>query len=139
MTAAGELPVPAPAVNPETQPFWDAAAAGTFLLKRCRDCEAVIWYPRQLCPDCSSLDTEWFAASGRGEIYTYTINYRGDGAYRDSAPYVIAYVELEEGPRVLTNIVETPHEVLAVGLGVEVVFQAAADGAVLYRFRARSA
>ena len=113
------MPAPAPPVNPETQEFWAATAAGRLLLKRCLDCGSVIWYPRAICPDCSSLRTEWFAASGRGRVYSYTVNHRGEGAYQGSAPFVLAYVELDEGPRVMTNVVEADAADLAVGLPVE--------------------
>jgi hypothetical protein len=129
------LPTPTPGVNPETREFWEAAGRGVFLLKRCGDCGSVIWYPRQLCPECSSMNTEWFEATGRGTIYSYTINRRGDGEYRDASPYVLAYVELDEGPRVLTNIVADDLADIAVGDPVEVFFDAAGDGVALYRFR----
>lgn len=81
------------------------------------------------------MNTEWFEGSGRGTIYSYTINYRGEGDYRDASPYVLAYVELEEGPRVLTNIVDADLETIAVGDRVEVVFEPAGEGVALYRFR----
>jgi uncharacterized OB-fold protein len=132
---AGDLPAPAPAVNPETEDFWAATAAGRLLLKRCLDCGGVIWYPRVICPDCSSLRTEWFEASGRGRVYSYTVNHRGEGAYQDRAPYVLAYVELDEGPRLLTNIVAADDAELAVGLPVEVVFHDTGEGSALPRFR----
>jgi uncharacterized OB-fold protein len=140
--AAGPRPAPAPAVNPETAEFWTATAEGRLLLKRCLDCGSVIWYPRAICPQCSSLRTEWFEASGRGRVYSYTVNYRGEGAYQDSAPYVLAYVELDEGPRVMTNIVAVnivagEAAELAVGLPVEVVFDDTGDGSALPRFRPR--
>jgi uncharacterized protein len=132
---AGFLPAPAPAVNPETREFWEATAHGRLLLKRCPDCGSVIWYPRAICPECGSLRTEWFEASGRGRIYSYTVNHRGDGAYRDAAPFVLAYVELDEGPRVMTNIVGADGTDLAVGLPVEVVFHDTGEGSALPRFR----
>jgi hypothetical protein len=130
------LPVPEPDVNPETRPFWEGAARGVLLLKRCVSCGSVIWYPRQFCPECSSMDTEWFEASGFGTIYSYTINRRGDGDYKDASPYVLAYVELDEGPRLLTNIVEVDPSGVAIGDPVEVVFDPVGDVA-LYRFRPR--
>jgi len=133
------LPAPAPLVNPETQEFWAATAEGRLLLKRCLDCGAVIWYPRAYCPECSGLRTEWFPAGGRGRIYSYTVNRRGEGAYQEAAPYVLAYVELDEGPRLLTNIVAVDGSVvlsdLAVGLPVEVVFHDTGEGSALPRFR----
>jgi uncharacterized OB-fold protein len=129
------LPAPVPAVNPETREFWAATAQGRLLLKRCLDCGSVIWYPRVICPECASLRTEWFEASGRGHVYSYTVNHRGQGEYAEAVPYVLAYVELDEGPRVMTNLVEADEPDLAVGLPVEVVFHGTGDGTALPRFR----
>jgi uncharacterized OB-fold protein len=131
----GSLPAPAPVVNPETKDYWDATAEGRLLLKRCLDCGSVIWYPRAICPDCWSLRTEWFAASGRGQVYSYTVNHRTEGAYSGAAPLVLAYVELEEGPRIMTNIVGADAADLAVGLPVQVVFHDTGEGSALPRFR----
>src|SRR5277367_994800 len=117
----GDLPAPAPAVMPETAAFWAATARGELLLARCPACGAVIWYPRGLCPDCGSTSVEWVAASGRGTVYSFTVVRRGEGRYREAVPYVLAYVELDEGPRMLTNIVDCPTEDVRVGQSVEVV------------------
>jgi uncharacterized OB-fold protein len=132
---SSSLPAPAPAVNPETKEFWAATAQGRLLLKRCLDCDSAIWYPRAICPECASPRTEWFEASGRGRIYSYTVNHRGDGAYKDAAPYVLAYVELDEGPRMMTNIVAADGAGLAIDRPVEVVFDDTGDGSALPRFR----
>lgn len=136
MTEATEvrLPSPPPQINSETKPFWDATAQSWLLLPRCKACDAVIWYPRAFCPVCSSFDVDWFEATGRGTIYSFTVNRRGQGDYRDRA-YVVAYVELDEGPRVLTNIVDSDVEKLEVGQTVEVVFHPTSNGAALPRFR----
>ena len=72
-------------INAETKAFWDATAEGKLLLPRCNACQTVIWYPRPFCPECSSSDISWFEASGNGTIYSYTINRRGQGDYRDLA------------------------------------------------------
>jgi hypothetical protein len=132
---SNELPAPAPPVNPETKPFWDATAEGRLLLKRCLDCGSVIWYPRAFCPECAGMRTEWFPASGRGHVYSYTVNHRTEGAYAGAAPLVLAYVELDEGPRVMTNIVGAAEAELDVGLPVEVVFHDTGEGTALPRFR----
>lgn len=132
---AGNLPAPAPYVNPETKPYWDATTEGRLLLRHCRACDTVIWYPRSLCPECGSLDTEWIESGGRGTIFTFSVNRRGAGAYRDASPYVLAYVELEEGPRMMTNIVDCDIDAIAIGDPVEVVFHDTGQGAALPRFR----
>jgi len=133
-TAQRTLPAPPPVVNVETKPFWDATAQGKLVLPRCNACGTVIWYPRAFCPECSSFDVTWFEASGRGTIYSFAVNRRGQGDYRDLA-YVLAYVELAEGPRILTNIVDGDIDQVAVGQAVEVVFHQTASGAALPRFR----
>jgi len=132
---ADSLPAPAPAVNPETAEFWTATQHGRLLLKRCLDCASVIWYPRAICPECASMRTEWFEAAGRGRVYSYTLNHRGEGAYQGLPPFVLAYVELDEGPRMMTNIVAADPAELAVGLPVQVVFDDTGEGAALPRFR----
>jgi uncharacterized OB-fold protein len=129
------LPTPPPSPNFDTQEFWDATAEGRFLLKRCDDCGVIIWYPRFLCPDCSSTNTSWFEASGKGTVYSFTVPRRGAGPYREAAPFVVAYVELEEGPRIMTNLVDIAIEDLAVGMPVEVVWHDTGQGNALYRFR----
>ncbi len=130
------LPTPAPAISPETEEFWAATARGKLLLRRCDDCQTIIWYPRPFCPACGSLKTSWTEASGRGSVYTFTVVHRsGIPGYRDALPYVVAYVELAEGPRVLTNIVDCEPDQVRVGMPVRVVFHDTGEGNALFRFR----
>jgi uncharacterized OB-fold protein len=131
-------PAPAPVVLPEVKVFWDATAEGRLLLPRCQDCQTLIWYPRPFCPACGSLHVGWEQASGRGTIYSYTVNRRGAGdlpEYRTVGPYVLAYVDLAEGPRVMTNIVDCDPDSVAIGQAVEVVFHDTGQGTALPRFR----
>ena len=130
-----ELPVPAPPVVPESKPFWDGTKAGRLMLPRCLRCSFVIWYPRQFCPECGNNSVEWFEASGRGSIYSFTRVRRGEGAYRETPLYVLAFVELQEGPRVLTNIIDCDPAELQIGQSVSAVFCDAGDEAALLRFR----
>jgi len=139
MSETRQLPAPVPEVNPETEPFWAATARGELLVKQCAECASVIWYPRALCPDCGSLRTRWQPVSGRGRVYSYTVNHRGEGPYRDCGPYVLAYVELDEGARLMTNIVDASDGELAIGLPVEVVFHDTGEGSALPRFRPAAA
>lgn len=130
-----DLPVMAPLPSVETADYWAATAEGRLLLKRCDACGHVIWYPRGICPDCHSSQTSWFEAKGTGEIYSYTINNKGDGPWKAAAPYVLAYVELDEGPRVLTNIVDCDQAALAIGQRVTAVWDDTGEGHALLRFR----
>lgn len=111
-------------MSTEAQPFWDAAAEGRLLLPRCTACGVFIWYPRDWCPECLSREIEWIEASGRGTIYSHTTVRRGaPPALRDAVPYVVAVVELDEGPRMLTNVVTEDPGALQVGEPVELIMQ----------------
>ena len=132
---ATELPAPAPDQTPETADFWAATAGGRLLLKRCERCAAVGWYPRALCASCGSVELSGIAASGHGTVYSFTVVHRSLGSYRDAAPYVIAYVELDEGPRVLTNIVGCEPELIHIGQSVTLEFHDTGEGSALYRFK----
>jgi uncharacterized protein len=104
-----------PDTNPETKPFWDGCAAGKFLIRRCTACKKAHWYPRSLCPFCFS-DCEWVEGSGKGSIYTLSIMTRAE------VPYAIAYVTLEEGPSMMTNIVDCDFAALKIGQNVKLKF-----------------
>jgi uncharacterized OB-fold protein len=130
-----QLPTPAPNVTVETEPFWDATAEGIFLLQRCLTCGVLIWYPRYACPDCHGTATAWEQASGRATVYSYTVVSRGVAEYLGSSPFIFAVVELEEGPRITTNIVQCALDAVHIGQAVEVVFADTGQGSSLTRFR----
>jgi len=125
--SASQKPVPKP--TPETQPFWDGTAAGELRIQRCRVCRRHYFYPRPNCPHCGSGDVEWVTASGRATLYSYVINHRPAPGFEAEAPYVIAVVELEEGVRMMTNIVgvEPTPENLPLDLELRVVFEKRGD------------
>jgi uncharacterized OB-fold protein len=128
------LPVPAPERTPETSAFWDATATGRLVLARCDACGTVIWYPKTCCPQCGGLSVSWKDASGTGTIYSFTVVHRAPGPFGEAVPFVIAYVELDEGPRVLTNIVGCDPQEVSIGQAVRVVFCDTGEGSALYRF-----
>ncbi len=132
------LPNPAPMVTTTTEAFWAATAEGRFLLQRCVDCNNTIWFPRRVCTNCYGENISTFDASGKGTVYSFTIVRKGQGDYKGAAPYVYGYVELEEGPRVLTNIVDCDVEAVKIGMPVEIVFHDTGEGNALYRFRPAS-
>lgn len=121
-------PRPLPDVNPETEPYWTAAADDQLLVRACTACGLVYWYPRSHCPDCFSDAVEWQEATGTGEIYSYSVSEQVGGWPDHALPVIIAYVELEEGPRMMTNIVDCDPADVEIGLPVEVVFEPAEDG-----------
>lgn len=113
------VPVP----TPETLPFWQGTRVGELRLQRCDTCAHVYFPPRPFCPKCAARKVSWFAASGRGSLYSYVIHHRPAPGF--TPPYSIAVVELDEGPRMLTNIVECPQtpEALQLDMRLEVVFE----------------
>ena len=127
MSTLGQFGLPVPAVPeaPELGAYWAAAAAGRLVLPRCRQCGFVIWYPRNFCPACGAADVEWTDSPGLGTVYSCTVTRHGPGRYRDVGPYVLAYVELDEGPRVMTNIVGCAPEEVAIGQRAVAVFDQA--------------
>lgn len=124
-----ERTYPDPDINLETAQYWKAANEGTLLLKRCRACSRVHFYPRAVCPRCLSSDTEWVEASGKGTIYSYSV------MRRVPVPYAIAYVTLEEGVTMMSNIVDCDLDSVAIGQEVEVVFGKTEGGQGLPLFR----
>jgi hypothetical protein len=117
-----------PTVEDETREYWEAAKQGRLLVKHCNACGELHHYPRPFCPFCWSEDVEWREVSGRGTVYTYSIVYRNDlEPFSEWGAYVPAVVELEEGPRLMTTIVDCPHDRLAVDMPVEVVFRDLTD------------
>ncbi|MDR3536393.1 MAG: Zn-ribbon domain-containing OB-fold protein [Acetobacteraceae bacterium] len=124
-----------PQPTPETQHFWDGTQAGELRLQRCDACAKVYFPPRPFCPACASRTVSVFKASGKARLYSYVIHHRPVPGF--TPPYAIAVVELEEGPRMMTNIVECPQtpEALQLDMPVEVVFAPQNDTITLPLFR----
>lgn len=99
---APQRPIPYP--TPDTQPFWDACKRHELVLPYCAKCAGFFFYPRPFCPKCFSWDIEWRPCSGRGTLYTFAIQFRPQMP-GFTPPYVTAIVQLEEGPRIMTNLV----------------------------------
>jgi uncharacterized OB-fold protein len=113
-----------PTIEPESQPFWDAAKEGRLLIQRCDACGAAQHYPRPFCVTCWSDRVSWEEASGRGTLYTYSTIYVNDlPPFSQRLPYIAAAVDLEEGPRIMTNLVDVEPADLTVGMAVVVDFR----------------
>ena len=126
-----------PSPDLETQPFWDALKDRTFLVRHCNACGRDHYYPRPFCPKCWSDDVAWKEASGEGTVYTYSVVHVNDlPPFPERVPYVAAIVELDEGPRVMTNIEGVPFEDLRVGMPVVVDYKAISDDVTIPVFRA---
>ncbi len=127
---------PVPRIDEESKGFWEACQRHELYVQRCRDCSRLRYYPRALCPACLSDDTEWVRCSGRGTVYTFTATYQNQApGFRDEVPYVLAYVELAEGVRVLTNIVGCAPDAVRIGMPVEVVFEDVTPDVTLPKFK----
>ena len=135
------MPEPArakPKPTPETQHFWDGTQAGELRLQRCDACAHVYFPPRPFCPACGSRKVSIFKASGKGKLYSYVINHR-PAAPGFTPPYSIAVVELDEGVRMMTDIVDCPQtpEALELDMRLEVKFEKLDDQITLPLFLSR--
>lgn len=116
-----------PLATPETKPYWDAAARGTLQVQRCDECRRHYFYPRTTCPHCGSADVSWIECTGRASLYSYVISHRPAPGF--TPPFVIAVVELEEGPRMMTNLVgiDPDPEQLMLDMRLSVEFEPRGD------------
>jgi uncharacterized protein len=131
--AAYQKPLPEP--SEVSRPFWDGLAGGELRLQRCPDCRKHIFYARPVCPHCLGDRLEWVTATGRGAVYSYTIVRRAmHPAFQPDIPYVLAIVELEEGPRVTTNIVGCDPEAVRVDMPVKATYDKVTPDITLLKF-----
>ena len=129
----GQRPLPVP--TPETRHYWEGAKGGELLLQRCDACSHAYFPPRPFCPKCASRKVSVFKASGRAKLYSYVIHHRA--APGVTPPYAIAVVELVEGPRLMSNIVDCPQtpEALQLDMALTVVFEKQTEDITLPVFK----
>ena len=131
---------PLPTPDAATGPYWAAAQAHRLAMPRCRDCGHYHFYPRTLCPQCSSAQLEWKDCSGDGVVYSFTVIHRAPSpAFAAAVPYVVAVVQLAEGPRLMTNITGCVPDVVRIGMPVRVTFQKVSDEISLPMFEPAAA
>jgi uncharacterized OB-fold protein len=131
-----EYAKPLPRPNRLSQPFWDGAKRHELLLQKCSACGHVWFPPSTRCPQCLSAEYEWSKASGRGRVWSWIVMWqRYFAAFEADIPYNVAYVELEEGPRLMTNIVGCDNEAIYCDMPVEVVFEDVTPEIALPKFR----
>ncbi len=127
--------VPLPRLYDWNRPYFRAAVAGKLTLQQCRACGALIYYPRPACPECLSMDYDWVELSGRGRIYSFAVVWRPQHpAFLSRVPITLATIELEEGPQMVSNVVNCPPERVEIGLPVRVVFERVSDEIALPKF-----
>lgn len=126
---------PLPQPTRITQPYWDAAREGRLVIQECAHCKTRQFFPREFCTACLSGNMGWIECSGKGAVYTYTINRRGAGAaFGERVPYVVAAIDLDEGVRMMANIVDSPPEAVRIGSRVRVCFERVSDDIALPQF-----
>jgi uncharacterized OB-fold protein len=127
---------PLPRIDEETKGFWEACQRHELYVQKCGACATLRYYPRAVCPSCLSDRIEWVRCSGRGTVYTFTVTHQNQApGFRDTLPYVLAYVELDEGVRMLTNIVGCAPDDVRIGMAVEVVFEDVTPTVTLPKFK----
>ena len=138
MAQQAPIPITPPLPQPESDFYWEKCKAHELWLRRCRACGNIYFYPRDICPECFSRDTDWVQSSGRGTLYAFAIVHRGPvPAFRDRVPYIAALVELEGGARIPTNLVDVEPDPanVKIGMAVQVTFDDLNDDISLPKFR----
>ena len=128
-------PIPRP--DAVSAAYWEAAARGELLIQECKSCGHRQFYPRAVCTDCGG-DVDWLTCSGRGTVHTFTVIRQNHAKpFKDELPYVVAIVELEEGPRMMSNLVgiEPDPKRIACDMPVEIVFEKLTDEITLPLFK----
>lgn len=120
----------------ETAPYWEGCRNHKLLIQQCKDCGHSQFYPRIICTNCMSDNVDWVPASGKGKVISYTIMHRAiTKAYLAEAPYVIALIELNEGPTMMSNVVQCDPESVSIGMDVEVIFEDWSEEISVPKFR----
>ena len=126
---------PLPELSEENRPFWDGCRAGELRMQRCSACGHLRYPIAPLCPACLDEAHEWEALSGRGEVYSYVVFHQVyNQAFADDVPYNVALIQLDEGPRMFSNVVGVPNDAVSVGDRVVVVFDPATEEITIPRF-----
>ncbi len=129
-----EQPIPAPPMIGEDMGFWDGVKSRQLVFQRCSGCSTWVHPPRPACPKCRSFDKEWAPSKGKGVVHSW-VTYRESPHPAFKAPYSVVLVELEEGVRLISNMIDTGPEEISIGMPVEVVFDDVAEELTLPKFR----
>lgn len=119
---------PQPKMTPGADYYWQSASNNRFVLPHCCDCDTVFFYPRMWCPACFSQKLDWHEASGNGKVYSFSVVHQAPfPAYQGDVPYVLAIIELEEGPRMMANVLHCDPEKVTIEMPVRVIFEDRGD------------
>ena len=131
----GQIPASMLQQDSDSRPYWEGLAQGELRIQRCNSCSKAVFYPRSICPHCHGDQLSWIVASGKGTIYSYTVAHQAFGSFAEDVPFVVAIVELEEGVRMMSRIVDVPRERVTVGTAVRVTFEQVGEDLTLPYFR----
>ncbi|MFW7343190.1 Zn-ribbon domain-containing OB-fold protein [Pollutimonas sp. H1-120] len=127
--------LPKPIANADSQPYWDAAREHRLVIRKCNNCNALHFMPRYVCPECWSDRLEWVDSKGEGSVHSFSIMRRvSDPAFAPKVPYVTALIDLDEGPRMMANVLGDDALSVKIGDRVTVTFEDRGDGALLPQF-----
>jgi uncharacterized OB-fold protein len=127
---------PLPETQPWSEKFWEGTKEGKLLVQHCTDCNSNIFYPRKVCPKCWSENLDWIEASGKAKVYMFSTAYdMVEPKFMEDLPYTVAYVDLEEGVRMMTRIVKCDPKDIYIEMEVEVVFHKLSDDFYLPYFK----
>ena len=130
-----QLPASGLQQDSDSRPYCEGLMQGELRIQRCSSCSKTVFYPRSICPHCFSDQLTWIVASGKGKIYSYTVVHQAFGPFAADIPFTIAIVELEEGIRMMTRIIDAPREHIAVEAEVRVTFEVVGEDLTLPYFR----
>lgn len=131
----GHLPASLLVQDSDSRPYWEGLKQGELRIQRCDSCSKAVFYPRSICPHCFADQLSWMVASGKGTIYSYTIAHQAFGSFAADAPFVVALIELEEGVRMMSRLLDAPRERVTVGAAVMVTFEKVEEDLTLPYFR----
>lgn len=127
---------PLPTPNPITEEFWKAAKRHELSIQRCRHCNEYFFPPREVCPQCMSLKLEWIRVSGKGKIFSFTlVRVSPHPSFNADIPYTVAIIELNEGPHIMSNLIDCKIEDIRVNMPVTTVFEDVTSELSLVKFR----
>ena len=128
--------LPLPFNDELSKPFWEGTKRHELLIQRCKRCSGYVWYPREVCTTCFSPDMEWTRMSGKGRLYTYTVIHQpANPVFRPDVPYIYAMIQLDEGPHMVSNLVECPVDEAHIDMPLEAVFDDVTPEWTLVKFK----
>ena len=135
-TSVYKKPLPRPENRELTKPYWEAIKRHELVMQRCKQCDRLIFYPREQCPHCFAQDFEWAPVSGKGRVHAYTIVHQpANAAFQDDAPFVFALIQLDEGPRLISNVVGCDPRDVRVDMPVVATYDDVTPEWTLVKFR----